>query len=231
MPVARVYLTQLLLSTLYAGLFLSLAPIAAGVAMLLLPPATLQEWGLHPGRAALQQHREALYWLTAGLMSITLAAFYYGMGRVIVLAKPRWRPAYQTTTLLYMLLMSYGVAIALVTTTRPHYRQCEMYTQKLNGGLREYRGEQFRIELCGSGSDADRRDHIRLRIFDEKGEWRAVRYFTVRWGGPYPLLLDYARDHFAYFDASEGEDEDFVKVVPMPPTLADWLSTRIPLLD
>ncbi|MCI1026066.1 hypothetical protein HWD96_28110, partial [Pseudomonas putida] len=83
------------------------------------------------------------------------------------------------------LLMSYGVAIALVTTTRSLYRQCVMYTQMLYGGLREYWGEQFRIELCGSRSDADRRDHIRLRIFDEKGEWRAVCYFTVRWGGPY----------------------------------------------
>jgi hypothetical protein len=106
-----------------------------------------------------------------------------------------------------------------------------MYTEKLNGGLRHYRGEHFMVELCGTGSDAGRRDHIRLRIFDEKGEARAVRYFTVHWGGPYPQLIDYARDHLAYFDASEGEDEDFVKLVPMPPTLADWISTRIPLLD
>ncbi len=231
MPVARAYFMQLLLGTLYAALFLCLAALAAGAAVLFLPHATLQQWGWHPGRAALQQHRETLYWVTAGLMSVSLGVFYHGMERVIGLAKPRWRATYQTTTLLYMLVMSYGVAIALVSTTRPHYRQCEMYTQKLNGGLRDYRGEQFRVELCGSGSDANRRDHIRLRIFDEKGEARAVRYFTVHWGGPYPQLIDYARDHLAYFDASEGEDEDFVKVVPMPPTLADWISSRIPLLD
>jgi hypothetical protein len=231
MPLARAYFTQLLLGTLHAALLLCLLPLAAGATLLLLPHDLLQQWGLHHWRSALQQHRENLYWLAAMLMAGTLAWFYYGMGRVIVLAKPRWRTAYQTTTLLYMLLMSYGVAIALVTATRPHYQKCGMYTEKLNGGLRHYRGEHFMVELCGTGSDAGRRDHIRLRIFDEKGEARAVRYFTVHWGGPYPQLIDYARDHLAYFDASEGEDEDFVKLVPMPPTLADWISTRIPLLD
>lgn len=231
MPVARAYFTQLFLGTLYAALFLCLIPMATGAAMLLLPATQWQPW--HPDRwqDSLHAHRETLYWLAALLMTATLAWFCWGMGRVIGQAQPRWQPAYWTTTLLYMLVMSYGVAIAVVTSTRPHYQQCQMYTEKLNGGLRHYRGEDFLVELCGTGSGDKRHDQIRLRIFDEQGQWRAVRYFTVQWGGHYPVLIDYARDHLAYFDASEGEDEEFVKVVAMPPTLADWLSTRIPLLD
>lgn len=231
MPVARAYFTQLLLGTLYTVLFLCLVLMVAGAAMLLLPSTVLRQWGLNNTGPALQQHRETLYWLATGLMAVTLGWFYSGVSRVIALAKPRWRPTYQTTTVLYMLAMSYGAAVAVVSATRPHYQQCDMYTQRLNGGTRQYRGQQLRIELCGSGVASGLRDPIRLRIFDDQGRWRAVRYFTVQWGGHYPLLLDYAKDHFAYFDASEGEDEDFVKVVPMPPTLADWLSTRIPLLD
>ncbi|MDR9836150.1 hypothetical protein [Herbaspirillum huttiense] len=231
MPVARAYFLQLFLGTLYAVLFLCLVPMVAGAAMLFIPAAQWQQWGLDQWQETLQEHRETVYWLVALLMAATLVWFYCGMDRVIGKAKPRWRPAYWTTTLIYMLAMTYGVAIALVTHTRPHYQQCQMYTEKLNGGLRHYRGEDFMVELCGAGSDDQRRDQIRLRIFDEQGQWRAVRYFTVQWGGHYPLLIDYARDHLAYFDASEGEDEEFVKVVAMPPTLADWLSTRIPLLD
>ena len=45
------------------------------------------------------------------------------------------------------------------------------------------------------------------------------------------LAAQHVEEAFGPADACEGEDEEFVKVVAMPPTLADWLSTRIPLLD
>jgi hypothetical protein len=211
MPLARAYFTQLLLGTLHAAL-LAVPAVHAAAPPCCCCQTICRQWGLHQWRSALQQHRENLYWLAAMLMAGTLAWFYYGMGRVIVLAKPRWRAAYQTTTLLYMLVMSYGVAIAVVTATRPHYQQCGCTPKKLNGGLRHYRGEHFMVELCGTGSDAGRRDHIRLRIFDEQGA-RGTILHRAR-GGPYPHLIDYARDHLAYFDASEGEDEDFVSARP-----------------
>jgi hypothetical protein len=77
-----------------------------------------------------------------------------------------------------MLVMSYGVAIAVVTRHPPTTSSADVHRK--SGGLRHYRGEHFMVELCGTGSDPGRRDHIRLRIFDEQA--RAVRYFTVQHG-------------------------------------------------
>jgi hypothetical protein len=228
MPVARAYFTQLLLGTVYAVLFLSLVPLVLAVAMLVLSYTWLSEWSMAHWKAALHEHREAIYWLMAALLGGTLGLFYHALDRIIALAKPSWQTAYQTTTLLFMLLMSYGLAILLVSALTPNYHQCDMYTRKLNGGEREYRGQQFHIELCGAGSDASRHEQIRLRIFDEHGRWRAVRYFTIRWASDFPLMLEYSSDHFSYFDARK--QDDFARVMPMPPPLDDWLITHIPLL-
>lgn len=106
-----------------------------------------------------------------------------------------------------------------------------MYIEKFNGGLCYYCGEDFMVELCGVGSDDQWCDQICLCIFDEQGQWCVVCYFIVYWGGYYFLFIDYVCDYLVYFDVSEGEDEEFVKVVVMFFMLVDWLSICILLLD
>ncbi|QDD63093.1 hypothetical protein EJD96_02495 [Herbaspirillum seropedicae] len=230
MPVAKAYLTQLFLSTLYTfALFGSI--MAAVLTLPLVVPASLgQQLGVQPWMDQAASEPGDLYCFLGAIVACALGLFYRSMNRVVAPAKAGPRLNYQTATLLYMLAMSYGLAVLAATGLAPQYRDCETYTQKLNGGVRQYRGLSFRVELCGAGPrESDRLDRVRLRIYDESGDLRAVRYFGVQWGRNFPALLEYSRDHLSYFDA--GDEEDFARVIAMPPTLSDWVQTRIPLLD
>ncbi|WP_288407122.1 hypothetical protein [uncultured Herbaspirillum sp.] len=85
----------------------------------------------------------------------------------------------------------------------PICKNYDDYTQKLNGGLNQFKDQRYRIEICGAGpNDSGNHDPIRLRVFDTDG--------------------------ISYFDFSS---EDPIKTLRMPPSLLDWLKARIPLLD
>lgn len=230
MPVAKAYLTQLFIGTIYMVALLGSLMAALITLPLVMPAAIVRQLGVLPWMEQATADPSDLYWALGGILACALCLFYRSMNRVVAPAKAALKLNYQTATLIYMLAMSYALAAVGSSALAPQYRECDIYTQKLNGGLRHYRGQGFRIELCGAGPrESDRQDRIRLRIYDETGELRAVRYFSVQWGRDFPALLEYSRDHLTYFDASD--EQDFTRVLSMPPTLIDWIHTRIPLLD
>lgn len=52
----------------------------------------------------------------------------------------------------------------------PICKNCDDYTQKLNGGLNQFKNQRYRIEICGTGpNDSGNHDPIRLRVFDTDG--------------------------------------------------------------
>ncbi|MFS2112702.1 hypothetical protein ACCC93_00555 [Herbaspirillum frisingense] len=230
MPVTKAYVIQLFIGTLYT-LALAGMLIAALVSMpVIISPAMGQQLGVLPWDQNAPSDTTPLYWTLGVVLVCALGLFYRALMRVVAPAKPALKPGYHAVTLLYLLAMAYGLAATVTTAFTPHYRDCGIYSQKLNGGWRQYRGQQLRVELCGAGpAEQTRQDRIRLRIYGERGELRALRHFTVQWGRDFPTLLEYSSDHLSYFDASD--EDDFTRLVAMPPTLGDWIHSRLPLLD
>ena len=111
------------------------------------------------------------------------------------------------------------------------YGDCEEYAQRLNGGEREYQGKKYKVVLCGTGGDSNQdNDRIRMQIFSEGGELVAQRKFIIHWDTPnFEKKMEYHDDHITYFDMSDNND--FEKIVSMPPTFIDRIRARIPLLD
>ena len=109
--------------------------------------------------------------------------------------------------------------------------RCDYYTEKLNGGLKEYQGQKFMVKLCGEdrhhGWFSDGNDEIWLEVFNEKGDLLAKRTFFIHWDVYFDRKIEYHPDHLSYIDDSS----DKIKKLSMPPTTIDWIRARIPLLD
>lgn len=135
----------------------------------------------------------------------------------------------------YLIAVSFaiGVCMALffVITAPVNYDGCDYYTEKLNGGVKEYQGRKFKFHLCGTGGDSMQSDDvIKLQVFDEKGDLVAMRHFVVNWiDSKLERGVEYHPDHITYYD--ESLDYDYKKNISMPPTTLDWIRARIPLLD
>lgn len=112
----------------------------------------------------------------------------------------------------------------------PDYDRCDYYNQKLNGGVKEFYGRKYQINMCGTGGDSTQsNDKIRIQILDEKGNLLALRYFVVNWNeGGLPIALEYHLDHITYFNFNENEAK---KRISMPPSTLDWIKTRLPFLN
>ncbi len=123
------------------------------------------------------------------------------------------------------------MALFLVIIFPIEYGRCDYYNEHLNGGVKEFKGQKFKINMCGTGGDQlQNNDEIRLQVFNEQGELVALRHFVVNWDeNNFPNVLEYHSDHIVYFDRSA--EEDFKKTIHMPPTALDWIRARIPLLD
>jgi hypothetical protein len=112
------------------------------------------------------------------------------------------------------------------------YGRCDHYNEKLNGGVKEFKGKKFKVHLCGTGGYEGRfnyePDEIRLQVFNEKGSLVALRHFEVDWRMGSQMVLEYHADHITYYDFSA---KNFEKNILIPPTFIDWIRARIPLLD
>jgi hypothetical protein len=109
------------------------------------------------------------------------------------------------------------------------------YNEKLNGGVKEYQGKKYTINICGSGVNngrfGDYTDEVRLEVFNEQRELVAVRYYAVFWGGePGAHPIEVHQDSISY----QNEDKDaYFKhgSITMPPTFIDWIRLKIPLFS
>lgn len=109
------------------------------------------------------------------------------------------------------------------------YSRCDYYNQELNGGVKEFNGKKYTVNLCGTGADnMGSGDEVRLQVLDEKGELLAIRHFTVNWNESFPKVLEYSPDHITYYD---NTGSDFDKRISIPPTAADWVRARLPLFN
>ena len=129
--------------------------------------------------------------------------------------------------LLSFAFSTFALWCLLILAFPPTYHSCDYYTEKLNGGVKEFQGKKFKINMCGTGGDDNsNNDEIRLEIFSEQGELLAERYFLADLGGSFDYELEYHPNHIMYFDSTD--DNDFDKTIPMPPTAIDWLRARLP---
>lgn len=133
------------------------------------------------------------------------------------------------------LVFIFSGGIALFRTLPSNaYDRCDYYTAELKGGVKEYEGRKFKIDLCGTGGHNTRfrfeDDEIRLRVFNEKGNLLALRHFKVNWEENRQTRgIRYYPDRLTYFD--ESLQNDFEKTLSMPPSTLDWVRAKIPFLD
>ena len=112
------------------------------------------------------------------------------------------------------------------------YTDCQRYnySDKLNGGVKEFDGKKFTIQICGSGANnshffGDSMDAVVLTVTNEQGEVLARRHYKVFWEGKpghEPLTIE--KNSITYQDDEEQADH----TIAMPPTTIDWIRARLP---
>ena len=134
--------------------------------------------------------------------------------------------------LLSISAIGYVGMVLFTTLFLTNYDRCDYYSKHLNGCVKEYQGQKFKVHMCGigAGSYSNGNDEIRLQVFNEKGKLVALRHFGVHWDSLRLRQLEYHSDHLIiYYD--DDSDDDYKKTLSMPPTTLDWIRARIPLLD
>ncbi|WP_241022915.1 hypothetical protein [Burkholderia sp. Se-20373] len=141
----------------------------------------------------------------------------------------------QTRAIRYigLAIIFYIGAGLLIHFSRPAYGRCDFYDrpETLDGGVKNMNGVPYRFKMCGTGgNDQDgTNDKIELRVFSEKGELLAKRYFSVNWyhGKSFHQPLNYEGNLVRYIDLTD--ESNFDKYLMIPPTKWDWLRARLPL--
>jgi len=107
------------------------------------------------------------------------------------------------------------------------------YNQNLNGGIKEFNGKKYMINICGSGVNnshffGDSMDTVQLSITDEQGQLLAKRRYKVFWEaqpGHEPLII--GKNSITYQD----DGTQTKHTVAMPPTFLDWIRARLPFFN
>jgi hypothetical protein len=105
------------------------------------------------------------------------------------------------------------------------------YNNKLNGGVKNFDGKKYTINICGSGVNnshffGDSMDVVKLTIEDEQGDVLAERRYKVFWEakpGHEPITIK--KNGIIYQDDEKQQDY----IITMPPTSLDWIRARVPL--
>lgn len=128
------------------------------------------------------------------------------------------------------------ISVVLSNSVNASKFDCENYNynNKLNGGVKEFNGKKYTVNICGSGgSDShffgDGLDAVQLTVLDEHGTLLAKRHYKVFWNGlPGHEPVGVERDRLTYYD---DEEQDKLRTISMPPDWLDWIRARIPLID
>jgi hypothetical protein len=106
------------------------------------------------------------------------------------------------------------------------YAFCEYFTNKMEGGWREFQGEKYKLQMCGSSiyEPAYRVNavghKIRLAVFDESGDLRALGYFTTEHENYFPVEISETSIELGY-DSEK-------RIIKMPPSKLEWIRARLP---
>ncbi|VWD50443.1 hypothetical protein BCO71171_05332 [Burkholderia contaminans] len=104
------------------------------------------------------------------------------------------------------------------------------YNQQLNGGIKEFQGEKYTINICGSGVNnshflGDNMDSVQLTVLDAQGQVQVKRNYKVFWDGqPGHEPLTIGPNSITYQD----DDKQADYTITMPPTLIEKLKARLP---
>ncbi|QJP69074.1 hypothetical protein HJC54_01275 [Burkholderia glumae] len=115
------------------------------------------------------------------------------------------------------------------------YTDCQRhnYNSKLNGGLKEFDGKKYTINICGSGTNnshffGDSFDAVVLTITNEQGDVVAKRRYKVFWDGvPGHEPLAIGKNSITYQDDEEQADH----TITMPPGFIDRIRARLPFFN
>lgn len=119
------------------------------------------------------------------------------------------------------------LALICVYAFSMEYGNCDEYTEKLKGGVHEFKGKKYTIKLCGANT-LNSSEKIRMQVLNEVGEVLALRYFTIRTNFVGPRELEYAPNFIIYHDYSQDE---VLSILDMPPTRMDWLRAKVPFVN
>ncbi len=103
------------------------------------------------------------------------------------------------------------------------------YNDKLNGGVKEFNGKKYSINICGSGVSSNgffgsSYDSVLLSITDDEGHLVAKRHYKVFWDGqPGHEPLAISSNSITYQD-DKSETEH---VISMPPTFFERMMAYI----
>lgn len=108
------------------------------------------------------------------------------------------------------------------------------YNEKLNGGVKEFNGKKYTINICGSGVNnghffGDSMDTVQLTVLNEQGKLLAKRHYKVFWDGQpghEPIAIE--KDRLTYYD---DKDQDGQRTIAIPPTFIDLIRARLPLIN
>lgn len=128
--------------------------------------------------------------------------------------------------------LSIACGSVLILQGNHDYTDCQHhnYNSKLNGGIKEFDGKKYTINLCGSGVNnnhffGDGMDSVQLTVVDARGEILARRNYKVFWDGqPGHEPLTIGPNSITYRDDEKQADY----TIDMPPTLIDWVRARLP---
>jgi hypothetical protein len=107
----------------------------------------------------------------------------------------------------------------------PDFYDCNRYTEKLNGGVKEFGGRKYTISMCGDGPIGLEGHDILLKVFSENGHLLAMRNFIAVFDSSPVTELKYEPNRITYYDAYDNGVE---QQISMPPTALDWIIARLP---
>ena len=119
---------------------------------------------------------------------------------------------------------AYLVIGLVVYLNRPNYDRCDVVTEKLNGGEKNFHGKTYSVKLCSA--DIKNGTEIKLQIFNNAGELLARRYFSYYVNSATERDLHDGMDSIIYYDSSK---EAPMQSISIPPTKWDWIRARLPL--
>lgn len=117
---------------------------------------------------------------------------------------------------------------------------CQKYNHndKLNGGLKEFNGKKYTINICGNSGHIgggkfvgeNEFDRVKLEVLGDQGELLAKRYYSVRWNDhPDHEPIKLQKDKITYWDDADAYDGP--KSIAMPSTRWDWIRARLPFFN
>lgn len=109
------------------------------------------------------------------------------------------------------------------------YGACDEFTKELGGGVRTFKGESVKIELCSTRNHINYNlmdaGQVRMRILFMNDRLWAERTFLPVLTSQGPLTIMYGEDYLIYYD--EASDESEVRM-EMPPSYWEWLKAKFP---